>query len=288
MNCSNCQHTLMDQAKFCHNCGNEVVQESSTATQAKAVEKGKYLFNYTAHNLVQDKIKDYFLQYLEQKLIEEHAVKNIDEYFRIYVESDFNTTLEHQTAELANTLIDGYASSSYSPIKQDETIELELDKLTENFLFNYCQELHGEELPESILFYENASKGSYDLQKMVLDYLDISKLDDGVYTDFVNMPFNKLQNATTAFLFAAKQEKILLICDQTVFGSCKEGYAISEKGIYWKAHFEQARRIFFRDIKTIKNNKDSLLVNEYFFNAGNGKNLKMLKLLKRMMTLAKP
>ena len=78
----------------------------------------------------------------------------------------------------------------------------------------------------------------------------------------------------------------MLIADQTIFGSCKEGFSLTEKGIYWKAHFEKANKVFFQEITSIKKEKDWITINGHFFNVSPSMNIKMMKLLRNMSVRA--
>ncbi|MFK7933873.1 MAG: hypothetical protein AB8G22_10205 [Saprospiraceae bacterium] len=120
---------------------------------------------------------------------------------------------------------------------------------------------------------------------MVFDYLDFQSEKETVYTDFLSMPLDKLRNAGKSFLHPQKDEKILFICDQTLFGSVKEGFAMTEAAIYWKAQFQKAQAVRYRDLQTIERQKDWININEQFFNINPSLNLKMLKLLKKLQAL---
>ena len=62
------------------------------------------------------------------------------------------------------------------------------------------------------------------------------------------MPVAKIRNASQNFLFPSRDEPILVICDQTVFGSCREGFAFTTKALYWKAHFNKAQKVYFKEL----------------------------------------
>ena len=99
------------------------------------------------------------------------------------------------------------------------------------------------------------------------------------------MPLRKLQNASRNFLFPAKEEKVLLIADQTVFSTCREGFALTEDALYWKSHFKEAQKVFYHQIETVKKEKDWLLINDIFFNVNPTVNGKMVFLLNKLKDL---
>ena len=150
------------------------------------------------------------------------------------------------------------------------------------FFIKYCKDINEVPIPEAGLQYEGAEYSQTNLYQMVVDYLVLEEEDVVAYTDFLKMPLVKLQNAGRYYLFPDKNEKILVICDQTVFGSCKEGFALTEAALYWKAHFKPAQKVLYKDLKELENKGDHLLLNDHFFNAGKSLNVKMLYLLNRL------
>ena len=99
------------------------------------------------------------------------------------------------------------------------------------------------------------------------------------------MPVQKLQNACTTFLHADRRERIFFICDLSLSGNCKEGFAMTDKGIYWKANLASAYQVQFGGLKEVRFNKEYLTVNNHFFNANPSLNLKLFKLLKKLREL---
>ena len=63
------------------------------------------------------------------------------------------------------------------------------------------------------------------LREMIFDYLDFDQEPDKVFTDLSQIPAAVLQKAMKSFLLPGANEQIFFICDQTLFGSCKEGFA---------------------------------------------------------------
>ena len=150
------------------------------------------------------------------------------------------------------------------------------------FIIRYCQDLNEIPLPEAILKYQDLSLEQIDLFEMIPDYLNFDQEEEKVFTDFLKMPLDKLKNASQSFLFPQKNEKILFICDQSLLGSCKEGFAMTEKALYWKAHLEKARVVQYNQLAKIERTKDWINVNDHFFNVNPSLNLKMMKLLKKL------
>ncbi|MEL7020874.1 MAG: hypothetical protein AAGK47_04660, partial [Bacteroidota bacterium] len=157
--------------------------------------------------------------------------------------------------------------------------------LLDYFIIYYGQSLNTFPLPEAILKYQYAQLGQVDLLQMVLDYLDFSRESETVYTDLLSIPLDKLRNAGQSFLFPAPDERILFICDQTLFGSFKLGFAMTENALYWKAQFQKAYAIQYQNLLTIERQQDWLHINGQFFNVNPAINLKMMRLLKKLKLL---
>ena len=88
-----------------------------------------------------------------------------------------------------------------------------------------------------------------------------------------------LKTASQSFLFPDKKETILLICDQSILGTCREGFALTEKGLYWKAHRAPAAKVHYDSLQTIKREKDWMKINGHFFNVNPRFNIKMARFL---------
>ena len=96
------------------------------------------------------------------------------------------------------------------------------------------------------------------------------------------MPVEKVKNAGKFFLFPEIEERILFICDQSAFGSCKEGFAMTDKALYWKAYLEKAKVVHYDNIRILEKAKNWITINGFFFNVNQGINVKLLKLLRKI------
>ena len=140
-----------------------------------------------------------------------------------------------------------------SQIFEDESTLLNtaFTDLTDYFVIHYCPDLNDIPLPEEILKYQNISPEKTDLSELVTDYLDFKNENERAHFDFVKMPLQRMRNASKSFLFPEKGEKIFFICDQTLLGNGKEGFAMTEKALYWKMPFENPERVYYRNLKLI-------------------------------------
>ena len=274
--CNNCNTPLLDNARFCHNCGAKVVAAST------ASPKSKYRLYFKDTASLPHLIQKHFLEAFKERITEEHQEKKYAEYLNRLEKSDFKKRLQLRWNQLAEEAYIIHAKQDNVSENIDNLLSENFNNLLDYFIILECKDLNEFYLPEKILAYQELKQGDFDLSKMVLDFLDLENETETYYTDFIIMPVKKLKNASQAFLFPNKDEKIILIADQTIFGSCKEGFAMTEKGIYWKAHFEDSQSVFYKDLKTIKREKDWLNINDHFFNINPSVNLKMMKLLKKL------
>ena len=304
-NCNHCNTRLLDDARFCHNCGKKVIETSiicdncktsnpssnqactscgiSLPKSSKAHYESQYSLDFKETSVLAGTIKAYFYQAFRKKISEEQDEKKYDDYVLRFQQSDLGKKFDIRLNQLAEEAYSIHAKQDgHTQRKVDHMLDKNFNQILDHFIILEARDLNEVVLKEEILSYLELKHGEFDLQKMVLDYLDLENESETFYIDFIIMPVKKLKNASQAFLFPDKDEKIMLIADQTVFGSCKEGFAITEKGIYWKAHFEKAQRVLFKDLHTIKREKDWISINGLFFNVSPSINLKMLKLLKKL------
>lgn len=306
-NCNNCNTSILNDARFCHNCGTQVIVATNTCPDCHTTNPSKaafckscgyffpkknapresyvalYPLNFRETNSLALDLKKYFFNDFQERIQEEQDLKKYDQYLERFSDSDFGKNFELRLNQLAEEAYSIHAKQ-FGNIqrKVDQMISSSFNNLLDHFIILFCKDLNSTQLSEEILVYHNAKKETVDLQLMVLDFLNLDDEKEDYFIDFVTMPVKKLRNASIAFLFPEKDEKIMLIADQTIFGSCKEGFSLTEKGIYWKAHFEKAKKVFFHELTSIKKEKDWITINGHFFNVSSSVNIKMMKLLRRL------
>lgn len=273
--CPNCQTLLPDEARFCIQCG---------APQSLYSERGvPALVDWDED--IAPQITARFFTSLQDKVREEYGLTEHLPFSERVYESGFRDIVERRAQQVGEKLETQLNLDAISLKTANKKVLALLEELTDFFIIRYCQDLLQVRLPESILKYQHLTLEEIDLFQMVLDYLDFAHESEAVYTDFLVMPVEKLKNAGRSFLFPEKDEKILLICDQSLFGSCKEGFALTEKAIYWKAHLQKARQVRYDQLQGVEKEKDWININGYFFNVNASLNQKMLKLLKKLHQL---
>ena len=277
--CQNCNTPLPDGAKFCFNCG---AKQTPAFTHSPATDL-KYELDLTGN--VGQQVFDLFLQALQTRITEEHQPARLSEYVQHLTDSGFGETVRMRTRQLAERAVVLEKTDLNGAWKVSQMLDTAYNDLLDYFIIQYCQHLNQIPLPEAILKYQYAQLPDVDLFQMVFDYLDFQSENETVYTDFLSMPLEKLRNAGKSFLFPHKNERILFICDQTLFGSVKEGFAMTERAIYWKAQLQGAHQVAYEELQSVERHRDWLHINGQFFNVNASLNLKMLKLLKQLKSL---
>lgn len=239
------------------------------------------LFEENPNHNIEEEIFQKFATAFENQIKTEQNAAQYNAYVDRFEESDFKLSFEFRVKQLAEEV---------QKIRQDQSIlkdEASLlnqafTELIDYFIIRYCDDLNQIKLSEKILQYQNIAPENIDLSTLILDYLNFEEEDERVDFDFIKMPIKRLQNASKSFLFPEKGEKIFFICDQSILGSGKEGFAMTEKAIYWKMQFETAERVYYKNLQSIEPQKDWININEMFFNANPSLNIKLMKLLKKL------
>lgn len=271
-NCHVCRTTLPDNARFCFNCG----APQTAATAAVPVRR----LNYQG-NLTQQLEEQFFLAF-RQHIEEEHHANQMQQYSERMYQSGFQEVVQRRAEQLAAQIQALTPEEKLNDIAINALLENTFEDLLDYFIIHYCKDINTIHLPEAILSYQGLRWEDLHLFQMVMHYLDFANETETVYTDFLAMPLDKLRNANQSFLFPQPQERIFFICDQSILGSLREGFAITERGIYWKAQLEKARVVPFSNLQTIERKKDWITINGSFFNVNQSVNLKLLKLLKKI------
>lgn len=270
-NCHVCKTTLPDNARFCFNCGAAQVFAKKTIVQRLDLRGN-----------VPQQIEAQFFMAFRQRIEEEHQRSQLDAYSNRLYESGFQEVVVRRAEQIA------FQIAKMEPEEREDDLVLSIllenvfEDLLDYFIIHHCQDINQVLLPEAILSYQGLHWEEVNLFQMIMHYLDFANESETLYTDFLEMPLEKLKNAGQSFLFPEKQERIFFICDQSILGSVREGFAMTERAIYWKAHLEKARQVSYSNLRTIERKKEWITINDLFFNVNASVNLKMLKLLKKI------
>ena len=309
--CINCKNKILADARFCHNCGTKVIDQNKIIcpdcyisnppnsafckscayffhkkNEPREFYEAKYPLNFKETNSLASDLKEYFFNDFQNRIQEEQEINKYKQYLARFNDSDFGKNFDVRLNQLAEEAYSIHAKQDgMVQRKVDQMLSSNFNNLLDHFTILFCKDINSTYLPEEILAYHNSKKETIDLQLLMLDYLNLENEKEEFYTDFITMPVKKLRNASTTFLFPDKDEKIMLIADQTIFGSCKEGFSLTEKGLYWKAHFEKAKKVYFHELTSIKKEKNWITINGHFFNVSPSLNIKMMKLLRKLKNI---
>lgn len=275
MICSNCKTKLPDNARFCIHCG---AAQSPIAGQ---VEEPTLRIDLDGDLELQ--FSELFFIALKERVEQEQNPALVARYAEHLYQSGFRDVVYRRSLQLAERFKKAQKEGLLDEQKMSTAIRLMFDELLDYFIIKNCKAFNVHLLPESILKYQGLKPEQIDLFQMALDYLDFDQEpQEKVYFNFLKMPVEKIKNAGKFFLFPEKNEHIWLICDQSLLGSCREGFALTAKGLYWKAQLQTARQYRYADYLSLQREKDWLLINGHFFNVNPGFNIKIMKLLRQL------
>ena len=163
-----------------------------------------------------------------------------------------------------------------------------MGELIEYFIVEPAVGIHDGRFPQKVLRYQGAEWEQTDLFRMVMDYLDFRAVSEQVYTDFVAIPPKILKRATDSYLRTSKDERLFFICDQSLFGAGKQGFAMTDAAIYWKNVLQPAGAATYTTLRSLKMEDDHLLIDGQYFDAGTELNLQLALLLDKLRRLDPP
>ncbi|WP_116108181.1 GNAT family N-acetyltransferase [Lewinella sp. IMCC34191] len=163
-----------------------------------------------------------------------------------------------------------------------------IGELIEYFVVETAAQLHEGLISQEVLRFQGAEWERIDLYKLVMTYLDFGAVSEKVYTDFVTIPPKVLKRATENYLRTSRDERLFFICDQTLFGSGKQGFAMTDAGIYWKNVLQPAGAATYTTIRQVAVEDDHLMIDGQYFDAGERLNLQVALLLDKLRRLDPP
>lgn len=269
--CPQCQTELPLSARFCLQCG--AVQPATLSASAHL--EG---FDWQGDRVAQ--AIDAFSDRLAERVVHEQHPDRLSRYQERLYESGFREVIQRRFTQWSEGFV--------LPTTLDEAaaalreLHAWLDDLLDYFFVLHCQDINVVLLPEAILRYQGTEPTGKARLQMVLDYLDFTHESERVYTDLLTLSPKKIRNVGQSFLFPERDEVIWFICDQTMLGTAKEGFAMTEKALYWKTGFQPAQRVYYHKLFDVRKEKEWLLVNDLYFNASPSLNTKMIWLLRRL------
>lgn len=224
-------------------------------------------------------LKQSFREHFQERVIAYFGEPKLKKYYAAL--EDSNTFQQLRDGSLTNLLswING-GERTYAGVAR--RINDTMADLTEYFIVEVAGEISGNVLPQRLLRHQSVNWETVNLFKLVMDFLDFPSESERVYTDFVAMPARALRNATNSFLRAGKDERIFFICDQSLISQAKNGFALTDAGVYWKNVLQPSGSALFFTMQNVSISQGHLDIDGQFFNAGARLNLKMAVLLDKL------
>jgi len=297
--CPHCDAKNPSNAKFCHACGQSMEIRKQKEKTSKKEEKAKkeapvpryepiYPITFKSDiDKITEQIKTHFFKALKKRVKEQSSESRYSDYLELFYSSGFNYFFDGRINQLTHIILPLKAiDSDRAAIKIDQLLDEGFEMLLDRFTIEHTRHFNEIQLSNADLRYQFAKRSEVDNEQIVFDYLDLEKeKNEKIYTNFVNMPVAKIRNASQHFLFPARDEPILVIGDQTVFGSCREGFAFTTKALYWKAHFNKAQKAYYHELFEVKKEADWVSINGHYFHINRSMNFKISKLLKKLREL---
>ncbi len=304
--CTKCSTELILGSKFCYRCGERVVEQAKKCPLCRAENPLAAIFchecgfhfsttesqqtSYTpryALDFVPERIgtqlKALFFRLLLERVREEHNIQKHSQYVQRFYDSRFATIFEARTAQLAQEVLTRWERFGQAGLPAiDQFLEDAFEGLLDYFIIEFCPDLNEVWLPSAILRYECPLAKEVNIGRMVFDFLDLERELEVCYTNFATMPEELMANACKRFLFAGKSEQVFVICDLSLRGNCREGFALTDRALYWRAPLGRAHGVAYEDLHEVRFEREWLLINGHFFTANPSLNLKLYKLLKKL------
>lgn len=305
--CPNCAAEIIPGSKFCNRCGDKIAERTKECPACahrgpltsvfchhcgfhfegkNAREDSKYIPVFPLdfdHITLTEQVKTLFFKSLRQRVESEHDPKKYADYVERFYQSKFREIYGLRAEQIAEDVLTQWERfGSEALMEIDKRLGMAFEGLLDFFIIQYCPDLNGLLLPSAILKYEKAIPGKTDLWQMIQDFLDFEHEQEVFYFDFITMKPELLANACKSFLFAERHERVFFICDLSLKSNCKEGFALTSAGLYWRAPFDRPRRVLYNEIGVVQKEKDWLTINGHFFTANPSLNLKLCKLLKKL------
>ncbi len=294
--CPNCGAEVPRDALFCPTCGHhltgaaEVLElDDFSEPESKATE-GTFLKpepegepdqspSPAPLEITPATLRSELEDHLGERLTAYFGAEALPGYLRRYRrDEDFHRIRDASLITLARWLnLQLVATKAVRRRKRDTLAEL-----VEYFVVESGSALHGDLFPQRLLRYQGADWKRVDLFRMIMDYLQLKEEELTVYTDFVTTPQKVLKNATASYLRAGKDERVFFVVDQSLFGSGKQGFALTDSNIYWKNVLQPAGTATYTTLTFVEMKEGHLTIDGQFFDAGRKLNLRVALLLDKL------
>lgn len=275
--CLQCKVELPAQAKFCWNCGLE--QPLATVRE----DKWQDLFDF--HTELLPQLNKRWTSLLKEIMEQQLGVADKEIWQEKLYETGFRDLVHRRLGQFAEKSMPTTSADRQAWLQAWHRLAWDL---VEHFLIAHGQDWLPAPINSSLLKQQSRILGPDNSREAILDYLQPDEEAVSFFTEFISMPLEKLKNASQYFLFPEKTERIWLIADLSLFGSLKEGFAFTERGLYWKNQLQAPQQVIYAQLQQVDREKEWLLINQHFFHASPSLNMKIWLLLRRFMLFYQP
>ncbi len=253
----------------------EEIQHNSTFKKEENKKKDPDLLDLTD-------FKALFFNALHQRVQDEHNHRQYSDFVELFYQKKFLETLTQRYDALIDEFLIIEKKMPLPELPKQKLLTNTIENLIDYFIYNYCRGLDDVYPAPVILRYADALPNQIKNAMFFYDFLQLQDENILLYKDFIAMPQEKLRNTFQSYLFTERDELVYFICDLSLTGSGKEGFAISNKRMYWRMPLGKSHSVSFDNLQTIRHEKEWLEINGLFFNINHGLNMKMLRMMKKI------
>ncbi len=291
--CANCGVAVPAGAVFCPNCGHRLgveddlldledfpLEETEDSPEPEVSVPPALEGSSPSAEITPLELRSELEDRLGERLSAYFGAEVLPDYLKRYRrDEDFHRIRDVSLQGLARYLNTEGVTQRMARRRRRDT----LGELVEYFVVESGRTVHGDELfNQRLLRYQGADWKQVDLFRLVKDYLQLDGQELRVYTDFVTTPPKVLRKATASYLRAGRDERVFFIVDQSLFGSGKHGFALTDSNIYWKNVLQPAGSATYTTLTIVEVKEGHLMIDGQYFDAGRTVNLRVALLLDKL------
>jgi hypothetical protein len=276
--CSYCRKEIPEDSLFCHHCGERQPFKSHIPELNTYVDLSLPLL---------PQIREQFFLSLKVRMEREHPLIPYNTVAERIYTSGFRDELSVKFEKLAHIIDEELKMDILSIPYLNLKIEDLFENLIDLFLIRFCQDLIKDSFSSSIIGFQDLLPSEIDWSQLIYTYLEPEKSGVRCYMNFKDLNPVKIKQFTSSFLFPEPLEKIFFVADLSLLANASEGFALTDKAIYWRVPFKKERAVPYHLIKDIRIEKSWVLINNHYFNANDFLNPKILRLLSKLMRLSR-
>ncbi len=299
--CLYCGTSLLDNARFCHNCGEvcspqlqkcpvcasenpahaRFCAQCGNKMQASKTQiiHNRYHLDLNDLATLPMQFKTAFLNFFKMALLQDGFSAYADQTLLLFEQSGFRQQyFEEKSIEWAAEAEEWINSLGKNALWRIETaLSLHFSAAYLQFCAEFAAPNLPLSLPPEVVKYEHALVNNINLAHLVADYF--RGLEDNFYLHVVDIPLQRLKQAQNSFF------KPLISGETPIFyleQSPNHGILLSEYAIYWKIPFHRPASVAYKSIQTVQNFHNYLHLNDIYININPAFNFRLFKLLQKL------